>query len=102
MKSNNTCVGHNSEHLCQVWLNSVQCFPSRPWKCCFTYGFKANFDLRWQRFWISDGLKNEHTNHVSIPSLQCFLKKDYWKTNNVSNVSWWPFVDESEKIPHPI
>ena len=34
MKSNNTCVGHNSEHLCQMWLNSVQCFSSRPWKCC--------------------------------------------------------------------
>jgi hypothetical protein len=29
MKSNNTFVGHNSEHLCQVWLNSVQCFSSR-------------------------------------------------------------------------
>jgi hypothetical protein len=57
MKSNNTCAGHFSEHLCQVWLKSVQCFSSRPWKCCFSYGFKANFDLRWQWFWISDGLK---------------------------------------------
>jgi hypothetical protein len=48
----------------------------------------------------SSALTLSVTNHVSIPSLQWFLKKDYWKTNNVSNVSWWPFFDESETIPH--
>jgi hypothetical protein len=78
-----SCVGHNSEHLYQVWLNSVQCFPSRPWKCCFTYGFKANFDLCWQRFWISHGVLRFQ---LSGPNFQAVY--GIWLQLNLTCILW--------------
>jgi hypothetical protein len=31
-----SCVGPHREHLCKVWLNSVQWFSKRRWKCEYT------------------------------------------------------------------
>jgi hypothetical protein len=74
MKSNNTCVGHNSEHLCQMWLNSVQCFSSRPWKCCKLWSPLAT--IFWNQLALAYGQPMRNCSSALNLSVVCILPRN--------------------------